>query len=116
MCIVNSIVDSISTKILAIPSKDGKRQLTVYSNTVSSPDSNIMCIPVPNPYSVQFEHVHNDIFSQCNNSFQDIHYDSNEQSISNGSYKVILVNSIDDLHKHGITPDVITFLTLELPN
>ena len=52
MCIISGPVLSVnSTKILCLPSRNGKRQLTVYSNAVATPDSNAMCLPVPTPKS-----------------------------------------------------------------
>lgn len=135
MCIISGPVLSVnSTKILCLPSNSGKRQLTVYSNAVATPDSNAMCLPVPNPHSVKFERVPKDIFKQCQRSF-DIRMsrgftDSSGKYIlstnsalpiqSHGSYEVVLVPSMDDLdrvptHFTVLTPDVVDFLKASYP-
>lgn len=127
MCIISGPVVTVkSTKILAMPSKDGKRQITVYSNKVKTLDNNAMLLPVPNPKSVKFENVPKDIFSQCKKSFeQSLGSVSNGRGgfISNnslkiqshGSYEVVIVPSIDDFHRvpksfAEVTPEVIAFL------
>lgn len=136
MCIISGPVLSVnSTKILALPSKNGKRQLTVYRNAVVTPDANAMCLPVPNPESVRFEHVPKDIFRQCQNSFRISYprgyYDSvvpaansfNRAPLpvqSHGSYEVVLVPSMNDLdrvpsHFTTLTDDVIEFLKYSYP-
>jgi hypothetical protein len=136
MCIISGPVLSVnSTKILALPSRNGKRQLTVYRNAVATPDSNAMCLPVPNPRSVKFERVPKDIFKQCSNSFA-VDYgkitlsaekDSRSRSRgylqvqSHGSYEVIIVPSIDDMDRIPptftiLTPEVKEFLTASYPN
>lgn len=136
MCIISGPILSVnSTKILALPSRSGKRQLTVYSNAVTTPDSNAMCLPVPNPNTIKFEHVPKDIFKQCNNSF-DIPYTLGSTFVarslnrsfnaplpilSHGSYQVVLVPSIDDLdrvpkHFTTLSSDVIGFLKASYPN
>jgi hypothetical protein len=129
MCIISGPVVTVnSTKIFAMPSKDGKRQITVYSNKVKTLDNNAMLLPVPNPKSVKFEKVPADLFSQCKKSFEI------EQSLgsvskgrggfisnnslkiqSHGSYEVVIVPSIDDFHRvpksfAEVTPEVIAFL------
>ena len=65
MSIISGPVLSVnSTKILCLPSHNGKRQLTVYSNFVATPSENAICLPVPTPHSVKFEYIPNDIFTQ----------------------------------------------------
>ena len=121
MSIISDRIQSVdSTKILVMPSKNGKRQLTVYSNTVTTPDINVMCIPVPNPHSVRFEYVPADIFSQCANSFTKkgscMDYIS---TFCNSSYKTVIVRSANELHNQIgfiITHDVVEFLKLHYPN
>lgn len=124
MCIITDIIDSVSsTKIFVMPSKNGKRQLTVYSNTVSSPNSNVMCIPVPNPYSIQFENIPIDIFNQCAKSFNKtcnkkygcMDYLSN---FYNSSYNAVIVRSINELNNQNgfiITSDIVDFLKKTYP-
>lgn len=135
MCIISGPVLSVnSTKILALPSKNGKRQLTVYRNAVATPDSNAMCLPVPNPNSVKFETVPKHIFSQCANSF-DIRmsrsftlsaaaatnsYKGALPVQSHGSYEVVLVPSMDDLdriptHFTTLSSEVVEFLKASYP-
>jgi hypothetical protein len=128
MCIISGPVISVnSTKILCIPSKDGKRQLIVYKNAVATPDSNAMCLPCPNPQTVEFEHVAKDIFSQCDSSFERVYPRSSGgptlsaggmwgtrsklEVKSHGSYDVVLVPSMDDLDR---VPEDFTTLTSEV--
>ena len=124
MCIISDTVDIIhSTKILVIPSKSGKQQLTVYSNTVITPESNVMCIPVPNPKSVRFEYVPSDIFSKCATSFKNssnrnvcVDYIS---TFCNSSYNAVIVRSINDLNNQNgfiLTHDVVEFLKKIYPD
>ena len=138
MCIISGPVLSVnSTKILALPSKNGKRQLTVYSNAVATPDSNAMCLPVPNPHTVKFEQVPKDIFKQCQNSFRislprGFHDTLGMTPATNsfkraplpvqshGSYEVVLVPSMEDLdripsHFTTLTSDVVEFLKASYP-
>jgi hypothetical protein len=136
MCIISGPVLSVnSTKILCLPSRSGKRQLTVYRNAVATPDSNAMCLPVPNPHSVKFEHVPKDIFKQCENSF-DIRMPRGAATLgmsrsasssrghlpiqSHGSYEVVLVPSMGDINRippqfTTLTPEVIEFLNASYP-
>jgi hypothetical protein len=137
MCIISGPVLSVnSTKLLGLPSRNGKRQLTVYRNSVATPNSNVMCLPVPNPNSVRFERVPKDIFDQCKNSFDHIIKNSFSLSttrstkrsinrgtlpvLSHGSYDVVLVPSMDDIyripsHFTALSPDVIEFLNASYP-
>jgi len=113
MCIVSDrILDVHSTKIFAMPSKSGKRQLTVYSNCVSTPESNVMCLPVPNPRSVRFESVPADIFKQCTKSFGK-KTKCMDFTIFYSSYKVKVVNSMNELNNQNgfiLSQDVIDYL------
>lgn len=119
MCIISDIIDTVkSTKILVIPSKNGKRQLTVYSNTVVSPESNVMCIPVPNPHSIRLEYVPPDIFSQCNKSFNRWSCMDYLYTFCNSSYKPIIVPSIYDLNNQNgfiLSNEVFEFLKIHYP-
>jgi hypothetical protein len=70
MCIISGPVLSVkSTKIFCLPSKNGKRQLTIYRNDVDTSEMNMMCLPVPNVDTVKFENVSKHIFKQCKDSF-----------------------------------------------
>ncbi len=134
MCIISGPVLSVNnTKILVLPSRNRRRQLTVYRNAVDTPDSNMMCLPVPNPNTVKFEHVPKDIFKQCDNSFAKEYrqatlsarsWSSGTRSalpvLSHGSYDVVLVPSMSDFDRipspfNTLTEDVITFLTQSYP-
>ena len=122
MCIISDTINTVnSTKILIMPSKNGKRQLTVYSNSVSTPYSNVMCIPVPNPHSIRFESVPSDIFSQCNKSFKKSFNMTCMDYIStlcNSSYNAIIVRSINELNNQTgfiLTYDVVEFLKTTYP-
>ena len=137
MSIISGPVLSVnSTKILCLPSRNGKRQLTVYSNVVATPSENAMCLPVPTPHSVKFEHVSKDIFKQCENSFdirmprgaatygmtRSMNSANNHLPIqSHGSYDVILVPSLNDINRippqfTKLTSDVIEFLNASYPS
>lgn len=136
MCIISGPVISVNTtKILCLPSKSGKRQLTVYSNAVTTSDSNAMCLPVPNPHTVKFEQVPKNIFTQCTNSF-DIRMPRGGGTFgmtlsansakghlpiqSHGSYEVVLVPSLNDIPRippnfTRLSTDVIEFLNASYP-
>jgi hypothetical protein len=133
MSIISGSVLSVnSTKILCLPSLSGKRQLTVYSYVVSTPDLNAMCLPVPTPHSVKFEHIPKDIFKQCQNSF-DIRTPRGAATYGitrsangalpiqfHGSYEVILVPSLSDIYRIPprftiLTQEVIEFLNASYP-
>jgi len=131
MCIISGQVHSVgATKIFAIPSRAGTRQLTAYTNTVDTPADNLMCLPVPNPETVEFEKVPEDLFDQCARSFQVMAArgttlgvtrsalpDSRDELVvqSHGSYDVVLIPSLNDVgrvprHFATLTPDVIQFM------
>jgi hypothetical protein len=120
MCIISGPVTSVnSTKLLCLPSKNRKRQLTIYSNKVMTQEANIMCLPVPNPHSVNFEQVPKDIFVQCEDSFDYMLSRSDDSDddiddlpiISHGSYEVVLLHSM----KHfGRIPAKFNILTSEV--
>lgn len=56
MCIIAAPVRSVkSTQLFLVPSVGGKRQLTVYKNTVATASDNLMILPVPNPTTIRFE-------------------------------------------------------------
>jgi hypothetical protein len=133
MSIISGSVLSVnSTKILCLPSLSGKRQLTVYSNVVATPDLNAICLPVTTPHSVKFEHIPKDIFKQCQNSF-DIRTPRGAATYGitrsangalpiqfHGSYEVILVPSLGDIYRIPprftiLTQEVIEFLNASYP-
>ncbi len=133
MCIISGNIKSVkSTKILAIPSRCGNKQLTVYSNTVATDNNNVMCLPVPNPNTINFETVPKDIFNQCKDSFDKISFRSSNNIVaaaainkirefSHGSYDVIVIPSINFLDEippsfAELTPDVIIFLKRHYEN
>lgn len=134
MCIISGPVSSVgSTKILCLPSKNRKRQLTVYKNAVNTPNTNAMCLPVPNPNTVKFEKVPKDIFTQCSNSFDySISYRPQAAGVvslksksylaiqSHGSYDVVLVPSMSDIKRIPpsfliLTDEVKEFLQTSYP-
>lgn len=127
MCVISGPVISVnSTKILCLPSKNGTRQLTVYRNAVATPESNAMCLPCPNPATIEFESVPKDIFSQCSSSFGfrmargtlSAAGGSNSKSLpilSHGSYEVVIVPSMNHFSEipegfATLTPEVVSFL------
>jgi hypothetical protein len=136
MCIISDPVNRVAaTKLFAMPSRDGKRQLTVYTNTVDTVATNVMCLPVPAPATVAFEKVPKDLFKQCSNSIQVVRKEPSwSYSLmpsasksrphlavqSHGSYEVVLVPSMDELDRvppsfATLTPQVIEFLRSNYP-
>lgn len=117
MCIVDRVVNKVAkTKLFSMPCKKKKRQLTVYTNSVDSPSDNVMCLPVPCPWSVHYESVPKELFEQCKKSFPDPPPKPREvepynwslsRSISDeplvieshGSYEVALVPSLYEFHR-----------------
>lgn len=115
MCIIAGEVRRVArTKLFVMPSADGRRQITVYSNKVDTPDSNVMCLPVPNPSTFSFETVYKGLFADCSRSFSDpeARYLSASLSLdsagsravylpvqSHGSYEVVLAPTLDDLER-----------------
>lgn len=101
MCIISGAVNSVkSTKILCIPSQNKKRQLTVYSNAVSTNNTNAMCLPVPNPQTVRFEKVPKNIFTQCRNSFL-LARSFGGQAAAAGTLKVMKSKEYLAIQSHG---------------
>ena len=136
MCIISAAVKRVAaTKLFAMPSRDGKRQLTVYTNTVDTAATNVMCLPVPAPATFAFEKVPKDLFKQCSNSIQVVRDEptwgrslmlsaSNSRPYlavqSHGSYEVVLVPTMDELDRippsfATLTPQVIEFLRSNYP-
>lgn len=77
MCIITSTVNSVSgTQIYVSADETNRRQLTIYSNKVSTPSENAMILPVPNPGSVQFHNfkAYKDVFEDLRRSFQSHRY------------------------------------------
>jgi hypothetical protein len=115
MCIISHSVNKVAkTKIFGMPSKDGTRQLTVYTNAVDTPKANVMCLPVPFPESVKFEKVPKKLFDQCKLSFPEKPmWSRTPQNLtlsasrgvepikiqSHGSYEVAIVPSLYDFHR-----------------
>ena len=138
MCIIDRPVNKVAkTKIFSMPCKEGKRQLTVYTNAVDTSTENIMCLPVPNPWSVHYESVPKELFEQCKKSFPDppqrpreVDYSWSYLAISisdepltienHGSYEVALVPSLYEFHRIPgtfviLTEDVKRFLFNNYP-
>lgn len=137
MCIIDRPVNKVAkTKIFSMPCKEGKRQLTVYTNAVDTPSENIMCLPVPNPWSVSYESVPKELFEQCKKSFPDpppppidytasrmLSWSAKDEPLeikSHGSYEVALVPSLYEFHRIPgtfivLTEDVKRFLFNNYP-
>ncbi len=130
MCIISGPVHTVSaTRIFVCPSRDGLRQLTVYENAVDTPTENMMCLPVPNPASVVFETVPDDLMSHCAWSIQQdrsrgrdmLSWGGEEPLtiISHGSYEVVLVPSMHAFDRvpngFAVSADVVHFLQAEYP-
>lgn len=112
MCIIAGEVRRVAgTKLFVMPSTDRRRQITVYSNKVDTPGSNVMCLPVPNPSTVSFETVYKGLFDDCTRSFSYHAYRSLYAGLSaespsaylpiqsHGSYEVVLAPTLDDLDR-----------------
>ena len=115
MCIIAGEVRRVAgTKLFVMPSSDGRRQITVYSNKVDTPGANVMCLPVPNPDSIAFETVYNDLFKDCKKSFLQPKFLSASNTLSfqdggavrsylpvqnHGSYDVVVAPTLDDLDR-----------------
>lgn len=73
MCIISGSVKSVNnTQLFVARSKNGKRQFTVYANTVHTPlRNNMMVLAVPNPTTVKFHDLssYTDLFKDLENSF-----------------------------------------------
>jgi hypothetical protein len=135
MCIISDSVKHVAaTKLFAMPSVDGLRQLTVYTNTVDTAKTNVMCLPVPNPGTVKFETVPDNFFKQCEDSIQkELLLSARSWSLSlssdgasylavqsHGSYDVVTVPSMADLDRvppafATLTEDVKNFLRSNYP-
>jgi hypothetical protein len=135
MCIISDYVKHVAaTKLFAMPSIDGLRQLTVYTNTVDTAKTNVMCLPVPNPGTVKFETVPDHLFKQCADSIQkEATWGARSFSLSlsgdggsylavqgHGSYDVVTVPSMADLDRvppsfATLTEDVKGFLRSNYP-
>lgn len=58
MCIILGHIHSVkSTRIFVLPNQSKTRQLTFYKNSVSTPDENLMILPVPNIETIVLEKV-----------------------------------------------------------
>jgi hypothetical protein len=119
MCIIGGGVNKVAaTKLFACPSRDKRRQLTVYSNRVDTPAENVMLLPVPNPASLVLETVHKKLFEECNASFIRLPSRTDTLSATNsmtksatgvpqsylpvkdhGSYQVVLAPTMEDLER-----------------
>ncbi len=108
----------------------------MYKNAVFTPDSNAMCLPCPNPYTVEFEVVPKTIFSQCANSFSfmatrgarggntlfaDSWSNGPLEVKRHGSYEVVIVPSMNDLDRvptdfTTLTREVVQFLQQSYPS
>lgn len=118
MCILTTEVHSVSNTHIYVSADDtNRRQMTIYSNTIDSSGSNTMILPVPNPETLEI--------LECSHSpefFQDVKKCFHIETIDIpcpiykiGSYKVSLVNSVEELcnvqfEEFQITEKVLSFL------
>lgn len=74
MCIILGQVSSVSsTHLFVVPSVSGTRQLTVYKNTVDSPEDNLMVLPIPHPESLELHKLkYKKLFSQLRDSVESL--------------------------------------------
>ncbi len=115
MCIILNEISSVTaTKIFVAPSLTKREQLTVYQNTVDSPEENLMILPVPHPETIKlhtleykgfFDDLFNSVTRISTRSSAPLRY-ANVLSRSAasvlpiydyGSYKVSIAPTIDDL-------------------
>jgi hypothetical protein len=134
MCIISDSVKRVAaTKLFGMPSLDNTRQLTVYTNTVDTAATNVMCLPVPSPDTVKFEKVPKDLFKQCDQSIIKLQQERSGGPFmlccgergyldvqSHGSYDVVVSPSMTDLDRvpstfATLTPEVIQFLRTNYP-
>lgn len=119
MCIIAGTLRSVSkTNILAIPSLDKTRQLTIYSNKVDVLSESLMILPVPFPETVVFHETlmrYKSVFEDASNSFEKVLMTLNPlQTWSRastvetlaalptrriGPYTVSIANSFEDLER-----------------
>lgn len=113
MCIIDGRINNVAkTRIFVAPSVDGKRQLTVYSNSVDTREEATMILPVPNPASITLETVHKELFNECKDSFDFTFCEEQGRGSSrshgtkavlaiheHGSYQVVIVPSLDSLDR-----------------
>jgi hypothetical protein len=132
MCIVSGPVANVNTtKLFAARSANGKRQLTVYSNKVSTHiANNIMILAVPNPTTIKFHDLTNyaKLFTDLENSFPksrsfslegDMYLSKGEGRLKVhevGSYQASIANNLNDLNRLDrslfyVDDEVIMFLT-----
>lgn len=122
MCIILGQVNSVSsTHLFVAPSSSGTRQLTVYKNTVETPEDNLMVLPIPHPESLKlhtltykklFDHLRNSVESLSRSSSSPYFYASLSLSRScaavlpvydYGSYKVSIAPTLEDLFRLDAT-------------
>ena len=130
MCIITSTVNEVAkTRIYVSADEANRRQLTVYSNYVSSSRENAMILPVPNPESIELLNFSNypAFFEDLANCFQK----RIPRGISNtlgfglvtetlpiykvGSYQASIVPNLDefdrlDFHTFKVDPNLYSFL------
>jgi hypothetical protein len=139
MCIILGEVHSVTkTNLFVLANKDKTRQMTFYSNTVSTPKTNMMILPVPNSSSTPEKSIelhtirYKNLFADLKKSVKSINSLSNYshttrslacsaalprdtlEIISHGSYLVSIAPTIEDLLRldmkvFALTPELYTF-------
>lgn len=135
MCIILGTVDSVTqTKLFVLPNKDKTRQMTFYSNAVSTPHENMMILPVPSNggsvdlHTVDYKNMMKDLKLSVTSIYEERkpHYASRSFSlsasisretleiISHGSYLVSIAPTIEDLllldmRVFHLTPELFEF-------
>lgn len=119
MCIITSTVDSVSTTRIYISADHAnRRQLTIYSNVVASPEENVMVLPVPNPDSVElldFSH-YPDFFTDLKACF----IERTQRSYTNNTFLVSKSTNSLPVFRIGsydasIVPSIADFPRLQIP-
>ena len=134
MCIILGNIQSVSkTNLFVLPNKDKTRQMTFYSNAVSTPNENMMILPVPGGHSVTLHTIqYTSLFHDLKKSVKRIEEESssgNMRSLSasaslqkpellkvfdHGSYRVSIAPQIEDLSRldsrlFPMTPELFEF-------
>lgn len=135
MCIILGEVNKVSqTKLFVLPNKSKTRQMTFYSNAVSTPKENMMILPVPNSdnsielHTIRYKSMFDDLKRSVKSLYESevSNYDTRSLSafashkretleiISHGSYLVSIAPQLEDLLRldmrvFELTPDLYHF-------
>lgn len=132
MCIILGEVNRVSkTKLFVLANKDKTRQMTFYSNIVSTSDENMMILPVPGDGPIELHRIdYKTMFSDLKRSVTSLHRESYSNHMTrsfasavpretlevftHGSYLVSIAPQIEDLLRlnesvFDLTPELFDF-------